>query len=255
MRYLTGWILLAAMLPALAAEPDIEIVLSNQEYPPYMGKSLPRQGLLSAVVREAFLRGGVKVSYEFFPNNRTLQMARSGNVDGSLGWAPNPDRKKQLLYTDPVMSLGMVFVQRNETPISWRSLSDLSPYRIGITTGNFYSTEFEALQKSGDLEVDPANDDVTNLRKLLARHIDLFPIDREVGTYLLAQNFKPEQARQLLVQNKPFWTAPMHVVIWKKHPRAAELVQRFNRGLKLLRESGDMERTLTLLRLEINGRY
>ncbi|XLM21004.1 hypothetical protein MKD33_01815, partial [Chromobacterium piscinae] len=48
----------------------------------------------------------------------------------------------------------------------------------------------------------------------------------------------------LEAQNRSFWAAPLHVVIWRKHARGPELVERFNRGLKALQDSGDFERLL-----------
>ena len=88
---------------------------------------------------------------------------------------------------------------------------------MGVTVGNFYSDEFNQQVAAGRLIPDVAPDDVTNLRKLLAGRIDLFPIDQEVGQYLIARNFPPRLAQQLEPQSKSFWVAPLHVVIWRKH--------------------------------------
>ena len=55
-----------------------------------------------------------------------LVRSRSGAVDGSLGWAPNEDRKKDLLYTRPVLSARMVFFQNRSHVVSWTQLAELS---------------------------------------------------------------------------------------------------------------------------------
>ncbi|BEV71764.1 hypothetical protein THUN1379_12460 [Paludibacterium sp. THUN1379] len=243
-------VLLTASSVAMAARP-MSIVLSNQEYPPYEGQSLAGHGLLSRVVSEAFRLQNVKVHYVFYPNNRNLQSARTGAVDGSLGWAITPERQKDLLYTDPVMSLRMVFFQRKDHPLSWKSLQDLSDSRIGITTGNTYSQEFGRLQSAGILHTETSPDDLSNLRKLLAGHIDLFPIDSEVGALMLMQHFPRAQRVQVEAQDKPFWIAKVHVVIWRHHPQAAELVRRFNRGLSQLRASGEFNRLIENTRNQI----
>lgn len=235
----------------LAAPGPMEITLSNQEYPPYMSETIPWYGLLSRVVVEAFQRENVKVHYVFYPNNRTLESARNGTVDGSPGWAITPERSKDLVFTDPVMNLRMVFFQRAGAEISWQTLGDLAPYRIGVTSGNTYSTEFSQLQAAGKLHVEPSPDDVANFRKLLAKRIDLFPIDSEVGNMLLIQHFHPEQRSQIYGQSRAYWIAEMRVAIWRKHPQAAELVRRFNLGLKLLHSSGDYDRIVDQTRKEI----
>lgn len=237
-----SWVALLAT--PVEAAPRLKITLSNQEWPPYMGQELPYDGILSRLVKEAFARGGVDVAYRYYPNNRTLQSARNGQVDGSFGWAPTAERKRDLLYTLPVLSARMVFFQRKEHPLAWSRWSELKGARVGITVGNFYSDDFDAQVKNGTLTVDNAPDDLINLRKLIAGRIDLFPIDQEVGKYLIAHHFSPVQGAELEAQNKTFWAAPLHVVIWRKHARGPELVERFNRGLKALQDSGDFERLL-----------
>ena len=77
-----------------------------------MGKELPYDGILSRLVKEAFARANVDVTFRYYPNNRTLQSARNGTVDGSFGWAPTPERKQDLLFTQPVLHARMVFFQR-----------------------------------------------------------------------------------------------------------------------------------------------
>lgn len=243
-------VLLTASRLAMAARP-LSIVLSNQEYPPYEGQSLAGYGLLSRVVTEAFRRQNVKVHYVFYPNNRNLQSARTGAVDGSLGWAITPERQKDLLYTDPVMSLRMVFFQRRDHPRPWQHLQDLGDSHIGITTGNTYSQAFSRLQSVGILQTETSPDDLSNLRKLLAGHIDLFPIDSEVGALMLMQHFPRAERVQVEAQDKPFWIAKVHVVIWRHHPQAEELVRRFNLGLKQLHASGKFNELVEETRNEI----
>ncbi|MBV8047123.1 MAG: transporter substrate-binding domain-containing protein [Paludibacterium sp.] len=236
------------------AQSTMNVVLSNDEYPPYVSERLPGFGVLSRVVTEAFKLQNVQVRYVFFPNNRTLQSARTGAVDGSLGWAKTPERQRDLLYTDPVMNLRMVFFQRKDHPVKWQQLRDLAGYRIGATTGNTYSDEFAQLQQAGVLKVETAPDDVANFRKLMAGHLDLFPIDAEVGAMLLMQAFSAGQRQQIEMQGTPFWSAPMHVVIWKGQPQAAELVRRFNLGLQQLRRTGEFNRLVSDTREQIYQR-
>jgi len=234
-------------MPVLAAnndifaKPHLSVVLSSDEWPPYLGSQLPFHGILSHVVTAAFAKANVDVSYRFLPNNRSLQSARNGTVDGSLGWAPSEERLHDLLYSQAVMSARMVFFQRRSDSVHWQQLSDLSGLRIGTTVGNYYSDAFEQLLKQGVLHTDVAADDLSNLRKLLAHRIDLFPSDEEVGQFLLSRHFSPLQAAQLS-SSQAFWQAPLHVVIWRGHSHGDELIARFNQGLQALHDSGDFDR-------------
>jgi polar amino acid transport system substrate-binding protein len=233
---------------AWAAEPPLHVRFSNQEYAPYMGEQLPFGGILSRVVTEVFRRGNVTVKYGWYPNNRTIQMARTGDADGSLGWTPTDERLKDLLFSDEVLPFRMVLFQRLGESYSWKTLEDLAPYRFGITAGNFYSDTFTHLQERGVLKVDVTTDDVSNLRKLAAGRIDLFPMEGEAGQLTTRLHLPPSMAARIVPQAREYWSTPLCVVVWRKHPHAAELIRRFNRELKKMKDTGELELMITQTR-------
>ncbi|UXY14036.1 transporter substrate-binding domain-containing protein [Chitiniphilus purpureus] len=237
---------------AHAAEP---LKLTLAEYPPFIGDQLPGQGLLTTAVRAVFERAGYQVLLLPTPNNRAIESARQGEVDGSLGWARSPERERDLYYSAPVMNLRMVFCQRRGTSHPWQRLLDLAPYRIGVTLGNFYSDEFAALSRAHRLQVDAAPSDVANLRKLAAGRIDLFPIDAEVGAYLMQRYLDPVQRERLVCPNKAYWTAPLHVVISRRHPDGPTIIADFNRTLDGMQRSGEFAQLIDTTRKWIAGNY
>jgi polar amino acid transport system substrate-binding protein len=54
------------------------------------------------------------------------------------------------------------------------------------------------------LVTDTGADDITGFRKLLAAHIDLFPIEIEVGQYLLQKNFPADKRAQISRKKQVF---------------------------------------------------
>lgn len=242
--------LVSVTLAASLAQAET-ITLTLQEYPPYMGEKIPYQGLLTRAVLAAFDTQGIEVILKPVPNNRAIEGARRGAYDGSFGWARNPDREKDLLYTNPVISLQMVFCHRSNQQYPWKKMADLAPFAIGITTGNYYSDDFSQLQTSGVLKVDAAASDAANFKKLLAGHIDLFPIDAEVAPYLMAMHLTKAERTQLSCQKKAYWEAPLHVVINKKNPNAERWIAAFNAGLAKLEKSGQLQKLFALTREEL----
>ncbi|WP_206208650.1 substrate-binding periplasmic protein [Vogesella mureinivorans] len=242
--------LAALLLPlaALGAEPPLTVRFSNQEYAPYMAENLPFGGILTRVVTEVFRRGNVSVRYGWYPNNRAIQMARTGDVDGSLGWTPNAERQKDLLFSEEVLPFRMVLFQRLGETYTWKTLEDLAPYRFGITAGNFYSDTFTRLQHNGVLKVDVTTDDISNLRKLAAGRIDLFPMEGEAGQLTTRLQLPPAMAARIVPQAREYWSTPLCVVIWRGHPQAGELVRRFNRELKKMKDSGELALLITQTR-------
>lgn len=244
-----GWLLL--VLAGLGAQAQPALRLSLSEYPPYMGRQLPGQGILSTVTREVFLRAGIAINLVDAPNNRAISGTRQGLYDGSLGWARTAERERDLLFSAPVLMLRMVFCQRRGERYAWTSLADLAPYTIGITRGNFYSDEFETLQTYGQLHVDPANSDVENLRKLLAHRIDLLPMDAEVGPYLIHSQLKPAEAARLDCPEPAYWSVALHVVLSRKLAHGPALLADFDRALAAMRASGELTRLIDSSRTRI----
>ncbi|WP_217450677.1 substrate-binding periplasmic protein [Vogesella oryzae] len=243
--------LLLCPLSTLGAETPLQVRFSNPAYPPFLGEQLAQGGIMSAVVREVFRRGNVSVSYSWYPNNRALQLARSGGSDGSLGWTPNEERQQDLLFSEQVVPFRMVLFQRVGESYPWQTLADLAPYRIGITAGNFYSDDFSRLQQQGVLKVDIAGDDNSNLRKLLVGRIDLFPMEWEAGQLLVHSQLRSVQARKLVPQAREYWTTPLCVALSRKNPQAPELLARFNRELRKMRSSGELARLITRTRQQV----
>ena len=58
--------LLFALLLPLAATAN-EVRLTNGEWSPYLGQNLPRHGVASRIVEEAFALEGFRVRWEFYP--------------------------------------------------------------------------------------------------------------------------------------------------------------------------------------------
>lgn len=59
------FLLFALAFGSLAAAEDVR--LTNGEWAPYLGATLPHQGVASRIVAEAFALEGVTVHWEFYP--------------------------------------------------------------------------------------------------------------------------------------------------------------------------------------------
>jgi len=230
---------------AVQAEERLSISLAANDYPPLIVQNESGGGSLSRLVVEAFRRADVDVTITYVPNNRAISGVMLGLYDGSYGWAHAPDRDRKLLYSaTPIYTFRMVFFQRRGAEVAWKSLADLAPYKIGATLGDHYSDEFSALQASGKLHVDFANDDVTNMRKLSIGRIDLFAMEESAGRLLIHEAFDPAEQEKLVAQANPISTIPSFFVVNRNNPRARELIERFERGLRLLAQSGDLPKVL-----------
>ena len=232
-------------LPAGAADEPLTLSLVSHEYPPLMTNTLPYGGLLTRIVSEAFAVTGISLTTEYVPNNRAISGLMMGIYDGSYGWAHSPERDQKLLYSsNAIYTFRMVFFQRRGQEYPWRTLSDLHSFRIGATLGDHYSDEFSTLEAAGTLHVDYANDDTSNMKKLLLGRIDLFPMEETSGQFLLKGILSPEEQAKISFQNNAIWTVPTYFVIRRSYPKAKEIIERFDRGYRQLAQSGELARLI-----------
>lgn len=216
------------------------LMISNQEYAPYMGERLVGGGILTTIVSHIFAKMKVDVRYAYYPNNRAIEMVTHGDVDASIGWTPTQERQRTLYFSDEILPFNMTLFHRKETVLTWYNLHDLTRYRFGATLGNFYSETFETLQKRGKLKVDYAIDDATNFRKLVIRRIDVFPMEREAGHLTRFWNLTPKDAATIVAEPKPYWSTPLCLVIYKKTPNAEKLIKDFNKILNEMKKNGEL---------------
>ncbi|MBW7567232.1 transporter substrate-binding domain-containing protein [Chromobacterium subtsugae] len=220
-----------------------ELLVSTGEYAPWSGARLPGQGFVNRVVREAFAREGVAVRFQYLPWARALEALRNGSVEASSFWFDDPDKAREFLYSAPLSEHRELLFHRKDLAVpAWARLQDLHGLRFGATRGYSYTAEFRQLAKQGAIEVEEADDDKTNLLKLLAGRIELFPIDEFTGWQLLASNAFPRGAHDLVTaEPRPFSIQYGHLLMLRS-ARNEQLMGRFNAGLAKLRADGTLER-------------
>lgn len=212
------------------------ITLTNGEWPPYLSEQAPGYGIASRIVTDAFAAAGVEVRYVFRPWKRAYLEAAGGTYDGTLVWTWGEARAKHFLFSDPVFEGRSVFFHLKSRPVSWSRFADLTAYRIGGTLG--YEYEFE---RTPGIAIERANTDLANFRKLLAGRIDLFPSDINAGYALLKAEFTDEDRRQLATHPKAYNVVSYHLLLNRKNPRNIRLMNRFNQGLRTLKDIGRYE--------------
>ena len=240
MRY--AFVLLVLLFGSAQAAEQVR--LTNGEWPPYLGETLPHHGVASRIVAEAFALQGVEVQWEFHPWARSLKMAEQGLRDGSAVWLANPEREQRFHISEPMVESGYYLFHRKIHAFDWSDVEDLRGLRIAGTRGYDYGEAFERAEAAGELKVVRLTGDEQGLRQLLAGRIDLFPVDKVVGFDLLYQKFSAAERQRLSFHRKPLRSDSLHLLLSREVPGNAELMQRFNRGLNQLRDSGKVSQYL-----------
>lgn len=184
----TTALLIAGLLtagPALAAEQTVK--LTSLEWPPYAGNALPDKGASVAVVKAAYEAMGYKVTVEFYPWERAVQLAKDP-AKGYAGYFPeyfSSALESDCTFSPPIGNGPLGFAQNKDAPIKWSTHDDLGKLKIGVVSGYVNEEEFDKRVAAGKQPVEEVVSDDQNLKKVAAKRIPAAIIDRNVMQYLL----------------------------------------------------------------------
>jgi polar amino acid transport system substrate-binding protein len=216
------------------------IRLASGEWSPYQSEHLPYYGLASRIVTDAFALAGIEVHYGYFPWPRAYEQALTGKWDGTFLWFDTPERRKHFYISDPVLDITYVFFHLKTYSFDWNTVDDLQGITIGGTLTYDYGDAFTRAEKAGTIRVERTSTDEKNFKKLLKGRIHIFPNDLEAGLAILRKHFTPEQVSVFTSHPRPVRAAPHHVLFSKKITRNAQMVERFNKGLRQLKARGNV---------------
>lgn len=222
------------------ATPDPGVIrLANGNWPPYNGADLPFAGCDSQVVAEAFALENLKVEYDFFPWARSYSLSATGKRDGTLSWADTPEHRiHHYLSIEPTTLQEWTFFYRNDNPLVWRNLDDLAGKTMGVTSGYVYSDAFKELYTKGIVNFVESSSDEANFKMLLAGRIDVFPMERRVGYYMMRSIFTPQERAQLSASSQSFAQFQTYLLLSKVVLQNEQRIKLFDHGFKKLQISG-----------------
>ena len=234
--------LIAICLSSVSHSETVRI--STGEFIPYCSSSSKHQGFASHVVSQAFARQGYEVEFDFLPWKRAFVQTKNGDYDATSWWSYSEERAKELLYSDEILEsrLHFFYVRGFQPDFDWKSVDDLTGYRVGLSRGYYTSDALEAARKAGKVEFEVVNDDEQNFRRLLRGRIDLFPINVVTGLELLRTKFAPNVIHQVAYHSRPLSSRPGFLLFPKNSKRSLVLMEKFNAGLKSLREDGTYDK-------------
>lgn len=218
-----------------------KIRITNGEWEPYLSEHSHEYGLGSHIVTEAFKLEGIEIEWGFFPWVRSFETAKWGEWDATALWWPSPDYEGDFLTSDQVIPTSTVFFHMKDYDFDWNTVEDLAGKDIGFTRGYDYGPDFMEALKNGQISVKEASTDENNFKKLLAKRIDIFPNDPVVGSAQIRHTFTPEEVNLFTYHEKPLVETYLHLLISKKSPNAEYFLEKFNSGLKKLKDSGRLD--------------
>jgi len=204
---------------------------------PYVHPDLPQGGLVTDIINQAFISQGYTVTIAWMPWARALASAKNAVCDGLTEAYYTPDRALWGRYSQPYYEVQEAFYSRKNSRISYQSLADLKPYRIGFIRGASVSAEFDTASFLNKTEVNSVRQGLIMLDR---NRLDLIINNRLVIEFELG-NMEAENygiSDRLVIVNPYVTTRNLHVLFSKKSKNSQILILDFNRGLEKIKKNG-----------------
>lgn len=175
-------------------------------WPPYMLAS--GDGVADKKAKCVFNKANIDVEYKRYPWARVYKMVMHGELQFSYGWVVNEKRKREVLFSAPMLQSKEYLVYLSGTSISWDNIRDLGKYKVGGLIG--YS-HLDSFNENGIKPATIVKSEKQLLEMLFAKRIDTFPITDKV-----LEEFKStlpsEKTTLLKTSEKPFSESSMHII-------------------------------------------
>lgn len=202
--------LLTALPPAQATPAGPGLFGFTENLPPlkYLDASGP-QGFSVELLRLMADTAGLPLALEVLPWQRALQQAESqaGSVLFSL--TRTPEREAQFQWVGPIAPRRVLLYKlASRTELRLNRLDELGTARIGVVRDSAADRYLQSLGLKPGLQLEPALDDATNVRKLLAGRMEFAALLDWAATWNLRQLRRPEDALQPVLEleaSRAYW--------------------------------------------------
>lgn len=228
-------ILLATSAGALAAPSGMPPLVITAEHAPPASMKVGDQvlGRESEKIHEMLARSGYRYSIDVLPWKRAYTMAQRDRYTCVYSTSRTPEREKLFKWVGPTDEAEWILIGRAGRNYQLQTLDDARKLRIGTYNGD---ARDEFLRARG-FDVDPAQNDASNPKKLLLGRIDLWAVGvRNNDISALAQFAAPEQLVPVLV----FHRVKVYLACNPSVPDA--MVERMNGALDAMRKDGSFAR-------------
>lgn len=213
------------------------LVIATLDWPPYVERYLPHGGYAVQVIRAALASAGLAARFEFMPWSRAVAQMQAGRVSAIAPEYRTTEREADCDFSAPFPGGPLVLLATEGNARRWGDLRDLAGLRIGVVRGYVHTDAFDA---ATFLRKEPANDELANLRKLMAGRIDAMAADRNTVQFLLRRELSGHSVNVAEFQ-PPLGERDLHVCFSRARPDHADLRAAFDKGLAAVRAAGLVE--------------
>ncbi|HOJ64851.1 MAG TPA: ABC transporter substrate-binding protein [Spirochaetota bacterium] len=173
-------------------------------------------------------------------------MSDNPPYDMVFTYSKKPEREKYLIYAKEShidFSWNFFIRKEDEGKYKFEKFEDLKGVKIGATQGIAYSDEFWQAYKDGILTLDIIQKNEIQLDKLLAKRIDMVPLNTQITLYELKTKGLSDKVSYLPkpIKSKPYYNT---FVIKSSYPNLNEIITKYDEILVEMKKDGTLKKIL-----------
>jgi polar amino acid transport system substrate-binding protein len=216
------------MWAAVAAQnnQNAQLRLVSTAWPPFT--AAPKQPRFALdLVETALGRIGVTSRTAIVSAQQFTPSLLTGLFDGSGAAWKDPERERDLLFSQPYLENRLVLVGRHGADVSAKALTDLKGKRVAIVDGYAYGQSIDA---AGPVWI-RARSEEDSVAQVLKNGADYTLMDELVVHYIVS-NYPKESETKLEIGSTPLLTRGLHFVLQRSRADAQSIIERFNAQLR-----------------------
>jgi polar amino acid transport system substrate-binding protein len=217
------------------------------EWAPYTGRGLEQSGMAAEVVSAACKAAGLEAEFTFFPWKRAEANVETGAFFATFPYRETPDRALKFHYSETLYTSTNAILLHRGNPrtahFKYSGAEDLKAFKVGTLAGS--DAISNPLRKAG-IQVEEVQNVQQNLQKLEGQRIDCVIDDKPV-LFQAIRTHDPDPGRRNL-----FWfgeggfgpATEYKLLVSRRFPGAQERLEKFNAGLRRIKQNGEFQRIL-----------
>jgi polar amino acid transport system substrate-binding protein len=200
--------------------------LVSTAWPPFT--NAPKQPRFALDLVEAALgRFGVTSKTVIVSAPQYTASLLSGLFDGSAAAWKDPDRERDLLFSQPYLENRLVLIGRHGSDVSAKALTDLKGRRVAIVDGYSYG---QTIDPAGPVWIRSRGEE-DSLSQLLKGTVDYTLMDELVVNYIVA-NYPKESDTKIVIGSTPLLTRTLHFALARTRADAQSVIDQFNAQIR-----------------------
>lgn len=232
-------LLLFALSAAARAEHVPRIGAEDDWYPYTAYRDGRIQGMSVDIVKAAFAASDMPVELVPYPYSRCMQMTQEGALAACFNTAPDERISadylipKEPLFSDDIL----LWARRDAAPLDGKP-QDLAGRKVAVTIGYEYGARLDNDQQVIRI---PVRRDLSGFLMLQHGRVDFVAAYRGTAEALFREN---PQLEGQFVALETLHSPTLYLSFSRRDPAAADLLKRFEQGMRSLRKDGRYQKIL-----------